>query len=172
MAIKSIIYIFIIYLVSGCATIFSGKTQNVTINSFPAGATVKVSGRVVGKTPIILALNRKGYSPITLELAGYEKAYVPVRKGFNNMFWANILFIYGSSTDVTTGATGEYEPSSYRVSMKALPAKVIPLPKREVKAQQELEKEIRAKEKKSSSADNYVRPDFEVQAGPSLDVNY
>lgn len=41
---------------SGCASLISGSTQPVTFNSSPDGASVTLSGQVLGKTPVTIVL--------------------------------------------------------------------------------------------------------------------
>lgn len=65
------------YTTCGCATYVNGKTQKVTFESDPPGATVRYQGNVLGKTPFTTTLNRKnngifGVSVYEFQKDGYQ----------------------------------------------------------------------------------------------------
>jgi hypothetical protein len=49
----------IIAVLPGCASIINGKTQTVSFQSTPSGATVSLSGMPIGVTPISTVVQRK-----------------------------------------------------------------------------------------------------------------
>jgi hypothetical protein len=49
---KNSIYYIAIICLSGCATLFGDKTQNIRFESIPNGAKVYVDGNYVGATPV------------------------------------------------------------------------------------------------------------------------
>lgn len=103
----------------GCATIVSGTTQEMTFQSEPPGALVKVDGRPLGKTPMTIQLDRKTSQSLTFELEGYKTISMPLTTTLEPWFWGNILIggLIGSTTDGVSGAVYEYSPSQYYVSM-------------------------------------------------------
>lgn len=103
----------------GCATIVSGTTQEMTFQSEPEGALVKVDGRPLGKTPITIQLDRKSSQALSFELEGYKTINMPLTTTLEPWFWGNILIggLIGSTTDGISGAIYEYSPSQYFVSM-------------------------------------------------------
>jgi hypothetical protein len=58
--------------VTGCASIMSGNKQIVTFQSSPENATVTVAGRVLGKTPISISLDKKQGQNLVFALPGYK----------------------------------------------------------------------------------------------------
>ena len=54
----------IAFLSTGCASIVSGTDQKLTFNSEPEEATVTVSGRVLGKTPLTVPVPLPMASPV------------------------------------------------------------------------------------------------------------
>ena len=54
--IKIAFLVFVLAFSGGCATIVSGTTQEVSFQSNPEDAKVSVSGRVIGKTPLLRLL--------------------------------------------------------------------------------------------------------------------
>lgn len=103
----------------GCATIVSGTTQEMTFQSEPEGALVKVDGRPLGKAPMTIQLDRKSSQSLSFELEGYKTITMPLTTTLEPWFWGNILIggLIGSTTDGVSGAVYEYSPSQYYVSM-------------------------------------------------------
>ena len=64
-----------VILLSGCATILTGTSDDVYINSNPEGADILIEGLKVGSTPAIITVTRPGFNEkeIVLELEGYER---------------------------------------------------------------------------------------------------
>lgn len=106
-------------LSSGCASIMSGRHQEVTFQSNPDGATVTVAGRTIGKTPITTALEKKSGQPLIFSKDGYKPVSMTLETRMNSWFWGNIVVggLIGSSTDGITGSVYEYSPSQYMVSL-------------------------------------------------------
>lgn len=109
----------IVLLLSSCATLFTGTTQSVTIDSQPQGANIIVDGRLVGTTPARVRLNRDLNAIfddgifIRLEKDGYiPDGYIlgadiepfSVLNMFNPLFWA---------IDGITGALMRYDSEYY-----------------------------------------------------------
>ena len=111
--------------VAGCATIISGKTQTISVNSNVEGAEVMFNKQVLGKTPLVVKLKRGQEGMLSVKKEGYQPYQIAVNKKINTIFWVNILSggLLGSSTDYSTGAMYEYEPSTYFASLKQLGAK-------------------------------------------------
>jgi hypothetical protein len=110
---------FTFLFVQGCATIVKGRTQEVTFKSEPEGATVTVTGRALGKTPITVQLDRKSDQVATFEKEGYKSQTVPLTTTITGWFWGNIVIggLIGSTTDGVTGAFHEYSPSHYHITL-------------------------------------------------------
>jgi hypothetical protein len=103
---------------SGCATVFNGKTQNVVLSSVPEGATAAVTNRAgenvhTGVTPVTLTLNRgAGYfQPETYTVTLTKDGFAPKKLTFtgtvSGWYIGNILFgglIGMLAVDPITGA--------------------------------------------------------------------
>ena len=106
------------FALTGCASIFNGPTQAVTINSVPEGATVSVTnsaGEKVhnGATPLTLTLKRgAGYFrsesyTIAYSKAGFAPKEVTITGSMSGWYIGNILFgglIGMLAVDPVTGA--------------------------------------------------------------------
>ncbi|MFP5391401.1 MAG: PEGA domain-containing protein [Gammaproteobacteria bacterium] len=121
-----------IIVLSGCASMHSGTTQQVKISSNPEGATVFVAvkaeknGQVsvtnktaVGVTPLTVTLSRK-HGAVFLEKEGFAPAEVALTTKMNPWVWGDILLTSPLSTsiDTSTGAANEYDPGEYMVDLK------------------------------------------------------
>lgn len=112
-----------LYLV-GCASIISGRSQEVTFKSVPDGATVIINGREMGKTPFTTMLERKSSQSILFQKDGYKSEIFPLETTINGVFFGNIIFggLLGSTTDSVTGAIIEYSPSFYQATLTPVSA--------------------------------------------------
>jgi hypothetical protein len=61
----------VLAICAGCATLLQPETQQVTIHSNPAGATVLLNGEIRGTTPLALTLHPQGTYRLRLERPGY-----------------------------------------------------------------------------------------------------
>jgi hypothetical protein len=108
------------FLASGCATIVGGGSkQQVTFNSEPADATVTVQGKVLGKTPLTVQVDRAKNMAVTVEKEGYKTFTTQLSTRLNGWFWGNIVIggLLGSTTDGASGAIHEYSPDQYFVTL-------------------------------------------------------
>jgi hypothetical protein len=99
-----------IFILSSCASIVTGRDQNLTFNSEPDGATVTVSGKVVGKTPISVQIDKGKNQALVFEKEGYKTFTTQLSTRTNSWFWGNIVLggFFGSSTDGISGAIYEF----------------------------------------------------------------
>lgn len=104
---------------SGCATIVSGKTQTVTIDSNVKDAEVVVEGAVLGKTPYNGPLKRAKETTLLLRKEGYENKTVTLNTEIEPVFWGNIICggFFGSTTDYATGSMYKYAPATINIDM-------------------------------------------------------
>ena len=78
-------------ILSGCATMMTGKTQEVTITSNPPGAIVKINDKEHKatikelQTPTKVSLSKKSSYIAVIEKPGYESAVVEI--GRIASFW-------------------------------------------------------------------------------------
>lgn len=108
-----------IFFVTGCSTFISGRQQEMSFQSTPEGATVAVNGRILGKAPLTVQLDKKKDQTLTFSMDGYKTVTMPLTTTLNSWFWGNILIggLFGSTTDNYTGAMNEYAPTQYMVNL-------------------------------------------------------
>lgn len=103
-------------LLSGCASIISGTTQDLTFNSNPEGAKVYLNGKVVGVTPFTFTAKKNKYDNMRIEKKGYVSINRDLNKSFDGVAAINILWDL-STTDAITGAIYKYDENSYFIEM-------------------------------------------------------
>jgi hypothetical protein len=108
----------VVLALSGCATVFNGKTQAVVLSSVPEGATASVTNHAgenvhTGVTPVTLTLNRgAGYFKpetytVTLTKVGFAPKQLTFTGTVSGWYIGNILFgglIGMLAVDPITGA--------------------------------------------------------------------
>ena len=106
-------------LLSSCATIFTGTTQTVQINSNPPAASIEVDGIKTGVTPMAVPL-KKGFTgqTISLKLDGYETKTFQPQTTFNPVAILNIIGLFGFAIDAATGAIMKYDPKVYEFTLE------------------------------------------------------
>lgn len=106
----------LMFIQSGCATVVSGKTQDVTIRSNPTGAMILIDGVMDGQTPMIANLSRKQRHSIDVSHGG-QKVTRATTRGFNWWYLGNIILggLIGLIVDPCTGAIYNVKPDTVYV---------------------------------------------------------
>lgn len=105
---------------SGCATIFTGTSDDIRFESEPPGATVYIEGIPRGETPVTVEVGRDGLGEtvVRYELDGYETRMFTLQDEFNAVSILNLTNLVGWGVDIISGAVTKYEPHSYRMEME------------------------------------------------------
>lgn len=103
-------------LLASCATIISGTSQAVTIDSNVAGATVVIDGSSVGTTPFSGKVRRRRETIGMVRKEGYVAQSFTMSSSYNPVALLSIFWDY-STTDFLTGAVWEYSPSQYYIEL-------------------------------------------------------
>ena len=113
----SILLVFSI-LLSSCATIFTGTSDTLVINSQPEGARVLINGIEQGRTPATISVKRKlGETIVDLRLDGYENRTFVLGQEFNGVSVINLLCVLCWGIDAATGAMKKYNPKGYEMTL-------------------------------------------------------
>jgi hypothetical protein len=102
---------------SGCASIMSGTSQNVSIQSEPSDAKTTIFNRkgqavVTQQTPFITPLKRREKYKLHVEKEGYQPLDATLKKGMNGWYLGNVVFggLLGILIiDPATGAMWSYQ---------------------------------------------------------------
>ena len=106
---------------SGCATIISGNSQTITINSTPSGAHVRI-GHQTGTTPVTLHVPKGDSYPIEIS-HGPDTRVLPLNRNIDPMTLLNIIppLWPGFIVDAVTGCIMKYNPDVITVDFRLGP---------------------------------------------------
>ncbi|MCF8345726.1 MAG: SHOCT domain-containing protein [Bacteroidales bacterium] len=110
-------------LLAGCATVLTGTTQRVTVDSTPQGADIIIDGYMMGTTPTILRLDRDvnaiidGGKDIRLELEGYYADGYYFDADIEPTTILNVFFPFGFALDAVSGAIMKYDSEYYNFGL-------------------------------------------------------
>ena len=106
---------------SGCGYLLHGGKQEITFDSKPPGATVRLDNAMQFVTPYTLAITRSTNHQATFEKEGYESQRVLIKHDFlvGHSIVGNILplFPVGLAIDVMTGSAWGFEQDYIAVDM-------------------------------------------------------
>lgn len=105
---------------TSCATLFTGTTDNITIDSEPEGARILIEGIDYGTTPATVSVKRPGLGDkqVVLQLDGYEDRVFTLQKEFNAVSILNFGGFVGWVVDFATGAVTKYSPRHYSMELR------------------------------------------------------
>jgi len=109
-----------VFSLGGCATVFSGNTSKVTINSDPGEATVKIDGVERGKTPLTLSLSKKDSYVVEISKEGYKSEIANISNRIDGG-WVALDILTGFTpalVDLITGSWYSLNPSTIAVTLK------------------------------------------------------
>ena len=129
LSLKNIILIALIASVlSGCATVTRGTTNDIQITSEPTGASAKTSMSQTCLTPCIIKMGRKDEFQVVFNKDGYKEAVIPVKTQIAGAGVAgaagNVLVggFVGLGVDMYSGATLEHSPNPVHAVLEPLKA--------------------------------------------------
>ncbi len=106
---QSLISFILLLAVSGagCASIVKSKGRKISFESTPPGATVRMKGAVVGKTPCTAMV--KGAPLIMFELQGYSPDPTSIHGWYKMEPWVfgNLIFLFGAPVGVIVDSLNE-----------------------------------------------------------------
>lgn len=113
------ILLFLLILMTGCATIMSGTRQEIRFNSHPGRAAVLIDEVEVGKTPFQIRLSRNRNYQVMIMLEGYKTYEITLKRKFNAWYIGNIAFggVIGLIIDPLTGAIYTLTPKEVNVEL-------------------------------------------------------
>ena len=113
-------YILPIFMIlSGCGTIFSGSTQDMSFDSNVKGVEIYVSGIKACKTPCVYPLDKgSGNIIITAKKKGYEEQQQILKTKFNNFAILNLTGWPSWLVDVATGGMWQYKQDGVYIDME------------------------------------------------------
>jgi len=107
------------FMLTVCATIFSGSMQTVKFTSNPSSATIFVDEVEAGKTPLEMKIPRRNEHLVKMKLDGYQPYQTRLTQQFNGWCAGNIVFggLIGLVVDMSTGAMYNLSPGEINAEM-------------------------------------------------------
>ena len=123
---KVVVALCCLSVLTGCATIVSGRSQTISLETNPAGARCEVEreGRVIGtveKTPGAVTIDKTRQAiSVACKKEGYGDSTGRGESGVQGSVFGNILLggLIGWGVDAATGAQNQY-PSVITVNLAA-----------------------------------------------------
>ena len=112
-------------LTTGCATIFHGSSQTISLSTDPPDALVRAGGNTY-KSPAQAILRRDADYIITAEKDGFETSQGTITHSVHwPTFLGNIIFggLIGWAIDFSSGAAYKLEPENLIIPLKQKVAK-------------------------------------------------
>jgi hypothetical protein len=106
-------------LLSGCAGIVRGTSDQITVNSLTTGTTIYVDGAPRGLDNVTTDIKRGNAHAIRVEKAGCQDVNIATTERFDATSLLGILIDFGIITipiDLITGAAWKAEPKFYTVT--------------------------------------------------------
>jgi hypothetical protein len=110
--------ITLLFIISGCATLTTGSSQAITINTKPSGATCTLTRNgmdlaVINPTPGSITVDKsKDDISVICRKEGYQENAAICSSSFQGMTLGNILFggLIGLAVDIGSGSAHRYPP--------------------------------------------------------------
>ena len=109
-------------LLSSCATVLTGTSDDITFNSTPGGAKIMIDGLEVGKTPAVVSVKRPSNktTKVTLQMKGYEDRSFALSSSFNMFSCCNGTNLLGWAIDFVTGSLFKYDKTNYKMELEPM----------------------------------------------------
>ena len=112
------IFLIALFLMTGCATIFTGTKDRIYFNSTPSGATIFKDGVEICTTPCNYRIKRSlSDTEVEFKLDGYETRLVTLDKELNLVSIINLGNLFGWGIDVLSGAVMKYDRKAYDLKL-------------------------------------------------------
>lgn len=116
----NLLALLVVVFLSGCATVFTGTEDEVTVSAEPGDARIYLDGQLMGQGTATFKVARTTATvrpTVTVERKGYQTQKFPLRTQFNNASFLNLTSGFSWTTDFASGAIFEYQPNTYRVQL-------------------------------------------------------
>jgi hypothetical protein len=115
-------------VLTACASIVHGTSQNIGISSSPTSASVTVDNMAKGQTPFVAKLSRKDNHVIHIAADGYEPADLTLTRSASGWVWGNLVFggLIGLAVDAMTGGLYKLSPEQLNATLAKQTASVSP----------------------------------------------
>ena len=112
------IFLIALFLMTGCATIFTGTRDRISFVSTPSGAVIYKDGIEICTTPCNYNVKRSlNDTEVEFKLDGYETRLITLDKELNLVSIINLGNLFGWGIDALSGAVMKYDRKSYDIKL-------------------------------------------------------
>ncbi|MDD4310827.1 MAG: hypothetical protein PHO32_10630 [Candidatus Cloacimonetes bacterium] len=123
---RIVITVLLLFVLTSCATLFTGTSENINMTSTPSDATVVVKetgGNEVGRgvTPTMFRLRKNSCYVVEISLEGYKTSKVYINNNdMNGVFFLDFICggVLGMAIDYLTGSMWDLKPDSINVTLE------------------------------------------------------
>lgn len=115
---KILIFLIALFLMTGCATIFTGTRDRISFVSTPSGAVIYKDGIEICTTPCNYNVKRSlNDTEVEFKLDGYETRLITLDKELNLVSIINLGNLFGWGIDALSGAVMKYDRKAYDIKL-------------------------------------------------------
>jgi hypothetical protein len=108
-----------LFIMTSCATLFSGTKDRITFNSSPSGAMIYIDGVEQCRTPGSIEVKRSiNDTDVEFKLDGYDTRLITLSKEFNVVSIINLGNLLGWGIDALSGAVMKYDRKTYDITLE------------------------------------------------------
>ena len=112
------IFLIALFLMTGCATIFTGTRDRISFVSTPSGAVIYKDGIEICTTPCNYNVKRSlNDTEVEFKLDGYETRLITLDKELNLVSIINLGNLFGWGIDALSGAVMKYDRKAYDIKL-------------------------------------------------------
>lgn len=112
--------VFLMLALTGCGTLFGGRTQNIELTSDPSNAQVTDTDTgLTFNTPVTVSLEKSRSHSLEFSKEGYKTEVVPLRREARFLWWFLDAFSLGVGNliDAATGGLFDIKPEHVHVAL-------------------------------------------------------
>jgi hypothetical protein len=115
---RTLIFLIALFLMTGCATIFTGTRDRISFVSTPSGAVIYKDGIEICTTPCNYNVKRSlNDTEVEFKLDGYETRLITLDKELNLVSIINLGNLFGWGIDALSGAVMKYDRKPYDLKL-------------------------------------------------------
>ena len=107
----SLLFAILIISLTGCATLLAGDSKDITFESSPSGADVKINGITYAKTPVTIPLDKNQSYIVEISKNGYHPLTVKINNKIG-VGWVILDIITGTMPIIVDAITGDWKTLS------------------------------------------------------------
>lgn len=114
---RGLCIILLMFVLTGCATVFTGRYTTIRFDSMPQGARIVVDGVNKGLTPKDVRVLKGTARYVLIHKTGYYDEQIELEQALNPVVFINNIVAVFWFIDLTTGSAFKYNKNNYNISL-------------------------------------------------------